>query len=175
MVLVDYPSSDDSEEKSNFSIRAKSEDEKSLPKPTFQKVVDRSNSHKIRVHLPDIPKATNDNVDDGEEPLTKRIKTGSKPISNFNSSLPPPKKVTASRGILGSAKSGLRSGASLKTGATPSLNREIYNDHFIDHESIGETSQNGPELDSSAEHSQSSHAPNLADPSEAEPKPPKPQ
>lgn len=176
MVLVDYPSSDDSEGNSNSVAKAKSENDKNLPKPTFQKVVDRSNSHKIRVHLPDLSNTANDSVDNGEEPLAKRIKTGSKPIGNFNSLLPPPKRVTGMTGILGSTTSGLRSGASLKTGAAPSLNRELSaadNGHTIDHELVGEIAQNGPELDNSVGQSQSSQASNVVGPSEAGSKPPK--
>ena len=123
MPLVDYSSEDsDSVEK---PIRTESTETKPNPiKPAFQKVVDRSNPHKIRVNLPDPSKA--EEPDEPERPL-KRAKVGSGGLSGFNSLLPAPKRAAATNGgplANGVKRAGLGSGVNLKTGAAPGFSRE---------------------------------------------------
>ncbi|SLM39381.1 Proline-rich protein PRCC [Lasallia pustulata] len=127
MVLVDYSDSEhsDVEEKSVANTAPKS---KANPaKPTFQKVVDRSNHHKIRVSLPEASGTSNDHEINRDEPAAKRVKTGAGAFSGFNSFLPAPKRSSTS--IKGPAADGVRkggigSGISLKTGSTPGFTRE---------------------------------------------------
>ena len=127
MVLVDYSDSEhsDVEEKSVANTAPKS---KANPaKPTFQKVVDRSNPHKIRVSLPEASDTSNGHEPNREEPAAKRVKTGSGPFSGFNSFLPAPKRSSTSiKGLAadGVRKGGIGSGISLKTGSVPGFTRE---------------------------------------------------
>lgn len=93
-------------------------------KPAFQKVVDRSNPHKIRVNLPTIASSTKDEREDGSEPFSKRAKVASNTFSGFNSLLPAPKKAPALNGGSGAKRGGLGSGVNLKTGATPGFSRD---------------------------------------------------
>lgn len=93
-------------------------------KPTFQKVVDRSNPHKIRVNLPPVAKSTKDEGEDGSEPPSKKAKVASNAFSGFNSLLPAPQKVTALNGGSVAKRAGLGSGVNLKTGAIPGFSRD---------------------------------------------------
>lgn len=97
-------------------------------KPTFKKVVDRSNPHIIRVNLPEPAKAsTTDGDQDEDEPRAKRVKTSGGTFSGFNSLLPSPKRAVNAKGPAegdGVKRSGLGPGVSLKTGATPGFSRE---------------------------------------------------
>ncbi len=94
-------------------------------KPAFQKVVDRSNPHKIRVNLPDVSREEEDQHEaDGGERSAKRAKTGGGAFSGFNSFLPAPKRASqAVSGGQGRGR-GLGSGVNLKTGSTPGFSRE---------------------------------------------------
>lgn len=93
-------------------------------KPAFQKVVDRSNPHKIRVNLPTVAKTTKTEGEDGSEPPSKRAKVASNAFSGFNSLLPAPKKAPALNGGSGVKRAGLGSGVNLKTGTTPGFSRD---------------------------------------------------
>lgn len=125
MALVDYSDSDASE----TEAIPKAKSPTNSAKPVFQKVVDRSNSGKIRVSLPGT--ATTPHINEGEPP-TKRAKIGEGGgggFSGFNSFLPPPKRtgVTSKSGLRGGGaigRSGLAAGVSLKTGAAPGFSRE---------------------------------------------------
>ncbi|KAI4225328.1 MAG: hypothetical protein L6R36_003993 [Xanthoria steineri] len=123
MVLVDYSESEGSEAEDK---QASSKVPKPLPNPTkpaFQKVVDRSNPHKIRVNLPELDKDSGEVKEDDEELPSKRAKMGGGSFGGFNSFLPAPKRATATNGT-GSMRGGLGSGVNLKTGAAPGFSRE---------------------------------------------------
>ena len=127
MVLVDYSDSDasDVEERSVANTAPKST--VNPAKPTFHKVVDRSNPHKIRVSLPQASSTSKDHETNGDEPAAKRVKTGVGAFSGFNSFLPAPKRpATAIKGPAadGVWKGGLGRGISLKTGSAPGFSRE---------------------------------------------------
>ena len=134
MALVDYSGSESESEPESDSInKGKAptpESARPIPtsnKPTFQKVVDRSNPHKIKVTLPEPAKiiAEDGNLESG--PPAKRAKTGSGGMGGFNSFLPAPKRTAATSG--GSRdgsirKGGLAGGVNLKTGAAPGFSRD---------------------------------------------------
>jgi len=124
MPLVEYADSDDSDVGDTENTR---KGIKAPTKPTFHKVVDRSNPHKIRVSLPDLSKNTTTDSEDKSEPPSKRAKIDSGGFSGFNSFLPAPKRAARiSEGLSnGSGKGGPGGGGvSFKTGATPSFSRE---------------------------------------------------
>ncbi|KAI4236994.1 MAG: hypothetical protein LQ349_002194 [Xanthoria aureola] len=128
MVLVDYSESEDSEAEDK---QISSQVQKPIPNPTkpaFQKVVDRSNPHKIRVNLPDLDKDSGEVKQYEEGPPSKRVKMGGGTLGGFNSFLPAPKRATATNGT-GSARGGLGSGVNLKTGAAPGFSREPMPEH----------------------------------------------
>lgn len=115
----------------------------STSKPTFQKVVDRSNPHKIRVTLPDISKPEADHHElDGSERSAKRPKIGGGAFSGFNSFLPAPKRApqTSHAGSQTGQgqRRGLGSGVILKTGISPAFSRDT----------LPETSEEGAKWDS---------------------------
>lgn len=128
MALVDYSGSEsdsDNEEKATNPEHTKAKP--TSTKPTFQKVVDRSNPHKIKVSLPEPARTKTEDGDDESGPPTKRAKTGSGGVSGFNSFLPAPKRSTAPNGGPGAGgirRGGLGSGINLKTGAGPGFSRE---------------------------------------------------
>lgn len=125
MALVDYSGSDS--DSSNEENIANSEPPKPNPtsnKPGFQKVVDRSNPHKIKISLPEPTRATTLNGDVEQGPPAKRAKLGSGGVGGFNSFLPAPKRTAEGSGIGGIRRGGLGSGVNLKTGATPAFSRE---------------------------------------------------
>ena len=125
MALVDYSGSDS--DSSNEEKFANSEPPKPNPtsnKPGFQKVVDRSNPHKIKISLPEPTRPTTENGDVEQEPPAKRAKLGSGGMGGFNSFLPEPKRTAEGSGIGGIRRGGLGSGVNLKTGATPAFSRE---------------------------------------------------
>ena len=124
MALVDYSGSEDSDQEAQTKLPEAAKGKANTTKPSFQKVVDRSNPHKIRVNLPEI--ATPEETDDLERP-SKRAKVGSGGFSGFNSLLPAPKRTAAPTGTPttnGTRKSGLGIGVSLKTGAAPGFSRD---------------------------------------------------
>lgn len=126
MALVDYADSDDSEEEAKSTSHDIAKGTSASSKPTFKKVVDRSNPHTIRISLPEPTTATADEDEDGIGPPAKRAKVGPGGAIGFNSFLPAPKRVSATNGGLsrGPWKGGLGTGMSLKTGATPGFSRE---------------------------------------------------
>lgn len=137
MVLVSYSDSETSDTETT-AAPAPAPEEPPKPttssKPAFQKVVDRSNPHKIRVTLPSTTTASAAVTDDIERdgPPAKKARTGGGAFGGFNSFLPAPKRsqvLTKSTGDgAGESKRGLGrglgSGVSLKTGAAPGFSRE---------------------------------------------------
>ena len=128
MALVDYPGSESDSENEYKPPSAESIKPKPTSnKPAFQKVVDRSNPHKIKVSLPEPAKATTEDGDVESGPPAKRAKMGSGGMSGFNSFLPAPKRTAAQIGSSGTGvmrRGGLGSGINLKTGASPAFSRE---------------------------------------------------
>ncbi|KAI4168205.1 MAG: hypothetical protein LQ348_007547, partial [Seirophora lacunosa] len=128
MTLVSYSESSGSETEEQPKPKNTSKSNLSAGRPAFQKVVDRSNPHKIRVNLPEPAKerpVTEDKQDeDGQSPPAKRAKTGGGAFGAFNSFLPAPKRSVAANGTLASKRGGLGSGVNLKTGATPGFSRD---------------------------------------------------
>ena len=125
MALVDYSGSEsDSENEAITTVPEPAKTKLTSNKPAFQKVVDRSNPHKIKVSLPESTKATTTDGDAELAPPAKRAKIGSG-ASGFNSFLPAPKRTAAPGGPgMGIKRGGLGSGVNLKTGATPGFSRE---------------------------------------------------
>lgn len=129
MLLVEYSDSESSGAEGPRSLRtphalADTKAASNSRKPAFQKVVDRSNPHKIRVNLPTVAKTTKTEGEDGSEPPSKRAKVASNAFSGFNSLLPAPKKVPTLNGGSRAKRAGLGSGVNLKTGATPGFSRD---------------------------------------------------
>lgn len=127
MGLVDYSDSDGSDVEASPAPRSTTHI--NTTKPTFQKVVDRSNPGKIKVSLPQTtPRgATHEDT----EPPTKRAKVGGGGFSGFNSFLPAPKRTGAAAASTSNTgngsvvkKTGLGNGVSLKTAAAPGFSRE---------------------------------------------------
>jgi hypothetical protein len=105
---------------------------KQAPKPSFQKVVDRSNPGRIKVNLPGAPQSRGekDDIEADAPPAKKPRLGGASAFGGFNSFLPAPKKpavavstASAAPGKRGLGK-GLASGVNLKTGAEPAFKRE---------------------------------------------------
>ena len=123
---MSYSSSDDSD--SERKAAPKQLKPSSGPeKPAFQKVVDRSNPHKVEVHLPESLKSSRDRLEDRQEPPSKRVRLGAGSAQDFNSLLPAPKRAVTPRGLPSSSatgKGGLARGSNLKTGANASFSRD---------------------------------------------------
>ena len=123
MILVGYSDSEGSD------VEPTPQPHSSIPsKPTFQKVVDRSNPHKVRVSLPTAPAAEQDSIDK-DAPPAKKAKTTGGAFSGFNSFLPAPKRSAGAPGSENSTSKGgigkgLGRGISLKTGATPGFSKD---------------------------------------------------
>jgi len=128
MNLVAYSDSEGSDSEAPSAPREPSKPAAATSKPAFQKVVDRSNSHKIRVNLATAAAASTAKDDiDGDAPPAKKARTGGGAFSGFNALLPAPKRT--GQAASGGAKKGLGVGVSLKTGATPAFSREpVSND-----------------------------------------------
>lgn len=128
MALVDYSASEsDSESEEKATVPEPAEPKPTSTKSTFQKVVDRSNPHKVKVNLPEPIQTKTEDGDDDSGPPTKRAKIVSGGMSGFNSFLPAPKRTTVPNGGPGASgirRGGLGSGVSLKTGAAPGFSRE---------------------------------------------------
>ena len=125
MALVDYSGSESSEDEEVCASKEPVKPKSAAAKPAFQKVVDSSDPHKIRVNLPGPAKSHVDG-DDSERP-SKRAKIGSSGLGGFNALLPAPKRMTAPNGRAssdGPRRGGLGSGVSLRTGAAPGFSRE---------------------------------------------------
>ncbi|BDD59227.1 hypothetical protein MPDQ_000181 [Monascus purpureus] len=90
----------------------------------FQAIVDRSNSRKIRVALPEIKPENPADEEDG--PVRKKARVGGGgAFSGFNALLPAPKRNNeANTGAKITTSSSTRKVFSLKTGATPGFDRE---------------------------------------------------
>ncbi|KAL8956924.1 MAG: hypothetical protein Q9193_005677, partial [Seirophora villosa] len=95
MTLVSYSESSGSETEEQPKQRNAPKSNPGAGKPAFQKVVDRSNPHKIRINLPEPakeqPVAEDKQDEDGQSPPAKRAKTGGGAFGAFNSFLPAPK------------------------------------------------------------------------------------
>ncbi|MCJ1355357.1 MAG: hypothetical protein MMC33_005348 [Icmadophila ericetorum] len=141
MALVDYSDSEASEDESPPAAPALSQKitgntTKPTTKPAFQKVVDPSKPHKIKISLPEIQK-TGKEDEEADEPPAKKPKIGPGSFSGFNSFLPAPKRSAATNGGSGGSglkRGGLGSGVSLKTGAAPGFSREAMPTHEEDTE-----------------------------------------
>jgi hypothetical protein len=105
---------------------------KQAPKPSFQKVVDRSNPGRIKVNLPGASQARSekDHLDADAPPAKKPRLGGASAFGGFNAMLPAPKKpaaaavttsATPGKRALGK---GLAAGVNLRTGAEPAFKRE---------------------------------------------------
>lgn len=105
---------------------------KQAPKPSFQKVVDRSNPGRIKVNLPGASQSRVEKGDvDADAPPAKKPRLGgATAFGGFNAMLPAPKKpavaaISASaipgKRALGK---GLAAGMNLRTGAEPAFKRE---------------------------------------------------
>ena len=143
MALVDYSGSEDSDQEAQTKLPEAAKGKGNTTKPSFQKVVDRSNPHKIRVNLPETAKP--EETDDLERP-SKRAKVGSGGFSGFNSLLPAPKRTAAPNGTPttnGIRKSGLGVGVSLKTGAAPGFSRDPVDTASTGNEDGAERGQGG--------------------------------
>jgi hypothetical protein len=102
------------------------------PKPSFQKVVDRSNPGRIKVNLPGASQSRTekDDIDADAPPAKKPRLGGATAFGGFNAMLPAPKKpvatattASAAPGKRGLGK-GLAAGVNLRTGAEPAFKRE---------------------------------------------------
>ena len=136
MALVTYSDSEDSEiEQANLGEHNETHAKLPTRKSTFQKVVDRSEPHKIRISLPgqgNMTDATSRRDPSQDDRPTKRTKT-SGGLGGFNALLPAPKNTlknkSGTEGV-GKPKSslkqalGLGTGVNLKTGAAPAFARE---------------------------------------------------
>ncbi|KAL8693519.1 MAG: hypothetical protein Q9218_001676 [Villophora microphyllina] len=128
MGLVDYSESEGSDIEQKPAPQKPPKPITNSNKPAFQKVVDRSNPHKILVNLPETKGEPQEIAKQDEEPPAKKQRTGGGAFSGFNSLLPPPKRPAATNGPTGGAgprRGGLGSGVNLKTGAVPGFSREV--------------------------------------------------
>ncbi len=142
MALVDYSGSEDSDQEEQTKLQEAAKGKVNTTKPSFLKVVDRSNPHKIRVNLPDLAKP--EESDDSERP-SKRAKVGSGGFSGFNSLLPTPKRTAAPNGgptTNGVRKSGLGIGVNLRTGAAPGFSRDPVGTASTSNDDSEETERN---------------------------------
>ena len=129
MGLVGYSDSEESGAENGSSTQEVTSNNGLKPaKPKFQKLIDRSDPHKIQVSLADSTGNGQTNQDeDGSERPGKRPRTDAGGFSGFNAMLPAPKKSAplSSRTAHNSAKKAIGSGISLKTGPAPSFTREL--------------------------------------------------
>jgi hypothetical protein len=105
---------------------------KQAPKPSFQKVVDRSNPGRIKVNLPGAsqPRAEKDDIEGDAPPAKKPRLGGATAFGGFNAMLPAPKKPVATPAAVDATTGkralgkGLAAGVNLRTGAEPAFKRE---------------------------------------------------
>lgn len=122
MALVSYSSSDDSDSKAKVAPQQASRPPIAPGKPGFQKVVNRSNSHRIEIHLPEASRSSTGRLDSGEEPPAKKVRLGAGTFGDFNSLLPAPKRAITSHrppSTKGAGRIGVAGDIRLKTGANP--------------------------------------------------------
>ena len=127
MALVSYSGSEESDSDAKITSQHTSKPPSAPKRPTFQKVVNRSAPHKIEVHLPDVSKSSSVGFEAEQGPPAKRLRLGTGATGDFNSLLPAPKRVPASRGTPsfdGSGTENIGRIANLKTGANPGFTRE---------------------------------------------------
>lgn len=120
MPLVSYSDSEESDTEAKIAAQSIAKSTSAPSKPAFQKVVDRSNPHKITVHLPETSKGLSERLDNEEEPPSKRARLGAGSFGDFNSFLPAPKRSNPN--IVGNG--GSSRGVGLKTGAAPGFSRD---------------------------------------------------
>ena len=149
MALVGYSDSEESDV-DNIPVQTKTTNDinSKITKPTFQKVVDPSDSHKIRVNLPPIQKSEQIDERGDEEPPAKKAKNTAGALGGFNSILPAPKRAGKATGSLTNGslrKRGLGSGVNLKTGAAPGFSRDLLVDQGTDAESDDKITEVGEE------------------------------
>ena len=125
MNLVNYSDSETSDLEQAATVKTKPS-----TKPSFEKVVDRSNPHKIRVQLPKLLDEADNALGStiGREPPSKRPRTGGGAFSGFNSLLPAPKRhgpiaEGSAPASNGRAKGDGTKRISLKTGIEPAFER----------------------------------------------------
>lgn len=127
MGLVDYSESEGSDQEEASTAQEPVKNRTNPNKPGFEKVVDRSNPHKIKVSLPKTPKkVTEDGGEELERPA-KRARVSGGGLSGFNALLPAPKRAAAPGGgslATSGRKGGLGSGVNLRTGVAPGFTRE---------------------------------------------------
>ena len=136
MNLVAYSDSEASDEETPQPQPPAQKSTTASSKTNFQKVVDRSNPHKIRVNLPSAASTVAEEEQDEEERPAKKAHVGGGGLfSGLNSFLPAPKRseegtTIGADGTLGGGVGnrglgkGLGRGVSLKTGAAPAFSRE---------------------------------------------------
>ncbi|KAL8732936.1 MAG: hypothetical protein Q9181_003770 [Wetmoreana brouardii] len=154
MGLVDYSESEGSEEEGQQGSSDTHKAASSATKPAFQKVVDRSNPHKIRVNLPKSAKEPKEGKEDEDGPLSKKPRVGGGAFSGFNSFLPAPKRPSAVSGgahDTGSRRGGIGSGVSLKTGSAPGFSREPPSESPLDPEKDVQTVDGNGNLERKAD------------------------
>ncbi|KAF2751510.1 hypothetical protein M011DRAFT_117056 [Sporormia fimetaria CBS 119925] len=128
---------------------------KPAPKPTFHKVVDRSNPGKIKLNLPTPAHKTSEKDEiETEAPPAKRARTGGGAFGGFNAMLPAPKRPNAtaaagsSSGSLLSTNRGpgkaLGVGVNLKTGAEPTFQRQPKEEEYDEEGNPVRRTQNKP-------------------------------
>lgn len=130
--LVNYSDSETSETEVAPPPTTKA---KPSSKSAVERVVDRSNPHKIRVRLPaSTEDTTRDGTRIGDEPPSKKPRIGGGGgggmFSGFNSLLPAPKRTSQTTGSGRAVRNGLKNGGlgskvQLRTSATPGFSREV--------------------------------------------------
>lgn len=153
MALVDYSGSEDSDQEEARPVLKVSHARSTANKPAFQKVIDRSNPHTVKIILPETPRPVlaREEEDQVQRPLKRpRLESG----SNFNSFLPAPKRATATAG---GPRLGLSKGVNLKTGSAPGFTREPMPDQGsgvnedIEEEYVGPGKSGGRAMEDSAD------------------------
>ncbi|MCJ1276450.1 hypothetical protein MMC21_004255 [Puttea exsequens] len=128
MGIVDYSESEGSDQEENSAPQEPPKPKTNPDKPAFQKVVDRSDPHKIKVSLPEKSRASaGEGGEDESERPTKRPRIAGGGLSGFNALLPAPKRPLGVAGETfsnGARSRGLGSGVNLRTGAAPGFSRE---------------------------------------------------
>lgn len=96
-------------------------------RPSFQKLVDKSNPGRILISLPSVS-AASDDAPTSESPAAKRLKTSGSRFSGFSSFLPPPKATTTNPLGGSSGKAAPRVAVNLKTSSEVAFSRSTGDD-----------------------------------------------